>query len=77
VLYQTGLPQEADIVGAEKDKRHTQEGGKIFVMAWIHIPPYAPYFLILIPILVIDLCDHALMYYDIVEGFCLYLYSCA
>jgi hypothetical protein len=44
-------------------------------MARIHIPPYVPYFLVFIPILVIDLRDCALMHYDIVEGFCSYLYS--
>jgi hypothetical protein len=44
-------------------------------MARIHIPPYAPYFLVFVPILVIDLHDRALMRYDIVEGFCSYLCS--
>jgi hypothetical protein len=44
-------------------------------MAQIPIPPYAPYFLIFIPILLIDLHDCALMCYDIIEGFCSYLYS--
>jgi hypothetical protein len=39
-------------------------------MAQIPIPPYAPYSLIFIPILLIDLCDCALMHYDIIEGFC-------
>jgi hypothetical protein len=46
------------------------------VMAQIHIPPYTPYFLILIPILIIDLCDRVLIHHDIIEGFCLYLCSC-
>jgi hypothetical protein len=44
-------------------------------MARIHIPPYAPYFLVLVPILAIDLRGHALMRHDIVEGFCSYLCS--
>jgi hypothetical protein len=44
-------------------------------MAQIPIPPYAPDFLIFVPILLIDLCDHALMHYDIIEGFCSYLCS--
>jgi hypothetical protein len=47
------------------------------VMARIYIPPYALYFLVLVPILIIDLRDHALMRYDIIEGFCSYLCSCA
>jgi hypothetical protein len=38
-------------------------------MARIPTPPYAPYFLIFIPTLLIDLNDRALMRYDIVEGF--------
>jgi hypothetical protein len=52
----------------------------IGVTARIAIPPYSPYspyspyFLIFIPILLIDLHDCALMCYDIVEGFCSYLY---
>jgi hypothetical protein len=46
------------------------------VLAQIHIPPYAPDFLVLIPILVIDLYNHALMCCNIVEGFCSYLCSC-
>jgi hypothetical protein len=45
------------------------------VTARIYIPPYALYFLVFVPILVIDLRDHALMRYDIVEGFCSYLCS--
>jgi hypothetical protein len=49
----------------------------IGVMARIPIPPYAPYFLVFVPILLIDLRDRALMRYDIVEGFCSYLCSCA
>jgi hypothetical protein len=44
-------------------------------MARIHIPPYAPYSLVFVPILVIDPGDRALMRYDIVEGFCSYLCS--
>jgi hypothetical protein len=44
-------------------------------MAQIPIPPYAPYFLIFIPILLIDLHDSALICYDIIEGFCSYLYG--
>jgi hypothetical protein len=47
----------------------------VSVTARIHIPPYAPYFLVFVPILVIDLRDRALMRYDIVEGFCSYLCS--
>jgi hypothetical protein len=46
-------------------------------MAQIHIPPYAPYFLALVPILIIDLHDHMLICYDIVEGVCSHLCSCA
>jgi hypothetical protein len=45
------------------------------VTARIPIPPYAPYFLVFVPILLIDLRDCALMRYDIVEGFCSYLCS--
>jgi hypothetical protein len=45
------------------------------VTARIHIPSYAPYFLVFVPILVIDLRNHALMHYDIVQGFCSYLCS--
>jgi hypothetical protein len=39
------------------------------VMARIPTPPYAPYFLIFTPTLLIDLRDHVLMRYDIIEGF--------
>jgi hypothetical protein len=46
-------------------------------MAQIPIYPYAPYSLIFVPILLIDLHDYALMRYNIIEGFCLYLYSYA
>jgi hypothetical protein len=46
-----------------------------FVTARIHIPPYAPYSLVFVPIVVINPRDHALMRYDIVEGFCSYLCS--
>jgi hypothetical protein len=45
------------------------------VTARIHIPPYAPYSLVFIPILVINPRDRTLMCYDIVEGFCSYLCS--
>jgi hypothetical protein len=58
----------------EEERKAKQQWG-IDVMARIHIPPYVPYFLVFIPILIIDLRDCALMRYDIVEGFCSYLCS--
>jgi hypothetical protein len=38
-------------------------------MAQMSAPPYVPYFLIFIPAVLTYLCGHALIRYDIIEGF--------